>query len=116
MSTGKHILVVEDHFDSATVLALGLTRRGHVVSVARTATDALRLCSQHDFDLLLSDIGLPDVSGLELVRLVKREVPGVRAVAITARGTPADVDAAMAAGFDAHIAKPLTFQQVLSHI
>ncbi len=116
MSTGKHILVVEDHFDSATVLALGLTRCGHVVSVAGTATDALRLCGQHRFDLLLSDIGLPDVSGLKLVRLVKREFPGVRAVAITGRRAPADVDAAMAAGFDAHIAKPVTFQQVLAHV
>lgn len=116
MSSGKRILVVEDHMDSAAVLAMALTRRGHTVSVARTATDAMRLCRQGYFDLLLSDIGLPDYSGLELVRLVKRECPGVRAVAITGRGTPSDVGAAKAAGFDVHLAKPVTFQQVLAHV
>ena len=116
VTTAKRILVVEDSTATANVVAVALTRRGHNVSVAHTATDALRLCRQHCFDLLLSDIGLPDYSGLDLVRLVKRECPGVRAVAITGRGTPSDVGAAMAAGFDVHLAKPVTFQQVLAHV
>ena len=116
MGTGKRILVVEDHAASAEVLAIALARRGHDVAVARTALDAMRLCRGRNFDLLLSDVGLPDYSGLELVRFVKRECPGVRAVAITGHRAPSDVGAAMAAGFDAHLGKPVTFQQVLAHV
>jgi hypothetical protein len=107
---------VEDRADIVEVLATALTRRGHIVSVAMTAADALRLCRLHHFDLLLSDIGLPDGCGLDLVRLVKRACPGLKAVAITGCGTPSDADAAITAGFDVHLPKPVTFQQVLAHV
>ena len=116
MSMGKRVLVVEDHADSAELLSRVLVRHGHTVSVARTAADAMALCRAATFDVLLCDIGLPDLSGLELVQLVKRECPNLRAIAVSGYGMRGDVDAAIRAGFDAHLLKPVTVEQITNYL
>jgi two-component system CheB/CheR fusion protein len=110
------ILIVEDHFDSAEVLKKLLVHAGHDAVVARTVREALRLCRASRFSRLLCDIGLPDGSGLDLVRTVKRECPDIRAIALSGYAMERDVQAAMQAGFDAHLRKPVTTEQLLTSL
>src|SRR5687768_12353126 len=108
MSDPRRILIAEDDADSAGGLAGLLRLRGHYVEVAGTAADAIVLCRRSHFDVLLCDIGLPDASGNELVNIVKHECPGIRAVALSGYGMKAEIDQALASGFDAHLLKPVT--------
>jgi CheY-like chemotaxis protein len=100
------ILLVEDHADTATVLARLLRRDGHDVNTAATADDALAACDARNVDLLICDIGLPEHDGWELLPRV-RERHAVPAVALTGYGTPADVARSRAAGYDLHLTKPI---------
>jgi len=113
-SEALRILIVEDHADSAEVLRRLLVLDGHDVVVAGTVHDALRLSEVSHFTRLLCDIGLPDGSGLDLVRTLKRAHPELRAVALSGFAMQYDVEEAMQAGFDAHLAKPVTMQQLLT--
>ncbi len=78
-----NILLVEDHEDTRTVLSRLLDRCGHDVVQAENVTDALTLLGNFRFDVLLSDIGLPDGDGFGLVAEAKRRQP-LKAVALTA--------------------------------
>ena len=73
----RTILVVDDHRDTLRSMKLLLTRLGYHVLAAENMTDALRIATEEEFDILLSDIGLPDGSGLELIRRIRetRSVP-----------------------------------------
>ena len=115
-SEALRILIVEDHADSAEVLRRLLVLDGHDVVVAGTVHDALRLSEVSHFTRLLCDIGLPDGSGLDLVRTLKRAHPELRAVALSGFAMQHDVEEAMQAGFDAHLAKPVTMQQLLTSL
>src|SRR5439155_25257680 len=109
----RRILVVEDHRDTAEALVKLLTMRGHYLSVAGTLADAKRLCAEETFDLVLCDIGLPDGSGLDLAAIVKAHCPGAKVLALTGYGMPQEVREIQAAGFDAHLLKPITFDTLL---
>ena len=108
------ILIVEDHHDTAEALRKLLVTEGHQAMVAETVSDARRLCRTVPFSRLLCDIGLPDGSGLDLVRDVKRQLPDIRAVALSGYAMRQDVDDAMRAGFDAHLSKPVKMADLLS--
>jgi CheY-like chemotaxis protein len=110
------ILLVEDHRDTAEVVCKLLQYDGHVVDVAATLADGLRRCRASSYDVALCDIGLPDGSGLELARTLKRECPGTRFVALTAHGMPREVEAAATAGFDAHLLKPITVDALFAEL
>jgi CheY-like chemotaxis protein len=73
------LLVVEDHADTAVVLAKLLTGWGHSVTMATTAADALRLCLHDSFDIVISDLGLPDMTGYELMKQLKEKY-GVKGI------------------------------------
>ena len=110
------ILIVEDHHDTAEVLARLLIMRGDDVSVAGTFAEALRLVRQHKFRAALCDLGLPDGDGLDLVPVLRATSPGARLIALTAYSMPQDIQRAIAAGFDAYVAKPVTFQTLLCQL
>jgi CheY-like chemotaxis protein len=102
------ILVVEDHADSADLLARVLRGTGHEVRIAGTVADTLRLCDESGFDLLIADIGLPDGDGRALLRdLRQRGRRVIRAIATSGFVTPDDEARSRAAGFEAHLTKPL---------
>jgi signal transduction histidine kinase/ActR/RegA family two-component response regulator len=103
------ILLVEDNKDSLQQLALLLGWRLHVVRTAANLASALELGLAEEFDLLISDIELPDGSGLELMRELKdrRPVPGI---AISGFSTEDDIRMSKDAGFSEHLAKPIVFQ------
>jgi hypothetical protein len=109
---GVHILLVEDHLDTRTVLSRLLLHCGHEVSSAENVHDALQLLDHLRFDVLLSDIGLPDGDGLELVQEARRRQPLKQTVALTALGTADDKERGYRAGFDHYLTKPLDFARL----
>jgi two-component system CheB/CheR fusion protein len=106
MLDGVHILFVDDREEDADLYATLLSIRGARVTVALAASDALELSGRERFDVVVSDISLPDRTGYELLRALRER--GVRAPAIALTGWSGDRDRAEAfeAGFDEHCAKP----------
>lgn len=100
------ILLVEDHDDTRLVLARLLRRRGYDVEVARDAREARQLSGEKTFDLLISDIALPDGTGCELLKEFSAK-HGLRGIALSGFGTDADVAESKDAGFLAHLVKPI---------
>ncbi|HYO08498.1 MAG TPA: response regulator [Tepidisphaeraceae bacterium] len=106
---GAKILLVEDHNDTARVLTRLLNLSGYKVHCAGTFADALQLCAQQEFDLLISDVGLPDGSGYDLMREVINRRCASRGIAVSGYGTEADVQESLEAGFSEHLVKPVAF-------
>ncbi|MEO6876452.1 MAG: PAS domain S-box protein [Opitutaceae bacterium] len=100
------LLLVEDHETSRTVLTHLLSRRGHTVTTAATVQEALTCFGAAPFDAVISDLGLPDGSGLDLIREMQRQRP-VFAIALSGYGMEEDVRQAKEAGFAAHLVKPV---------
>ena len=109
------ILLVEDHVDSAEILTVLLEANGHEVLAVGTAGDALRACAAGTFDLLVSDIGLPDFDGWELLGRVRAHC-SVPAIALTAYSQPADVARSREAGFAEHLTKPVDFETLVAAV
>src|SRR4051794_8165824 len=98
--------VVENHQDTLDAIRMFLEAQGHKVESAIDMTSALQVAPGLKFDVLVSDIGLPDGDGWELLKKLKVQMPGVRAIAMSGYGMRADLDRSKAAGFGAHIIKP----------
>jgi signal transduction histidine kinase/CheY-like chemotaxis protein len=104
------ILLVEDHADSAAALGNLLRRRGHQVDLASDLRSALAAARANGFDLLISDIGLPDGSGAQLMSELRRT--GTRGIAISGFGMKTDIEASLASGFSQHLVKPLKLDEL----
>jgi two-component system, sensor histidine kinase len=102
-----HILIVEDSEDSRDALRILLELEGHHVTVACSGEEGVRMAAAAPPDWALIDIGLPDIDGYETARRIRREGRAVRLVALTGHNRPEDRQQALAAGFDAHVAKPV---------
>lgn len=111
----RRILLVEDHRDSADTLSQLLAYHDYEVSVARTVQEAIDVADQGVFDLLISDIRLPDGSGLDLMRRLQSNRP-IRGIAISGFGTEQDQRRSREAGYERHLTKPLDFNVLLSAI
>jgi CheY-like chemotaxis protein len=105
------VLLVDDHEDSVTLTRLMLERRGHKVVTAHSVRDAMACAAQTSFDLLVSDISLPDDSGLSLLRQIRARGPIV-AIALSGFGRDTDIARSKAAGFAEHLTKPVSFQRL----
>ena len=108
---GLRLLVVEDHEATRTVLSRLLTRSGHQVTMAGTIHEALLAFSAERFDAIISDLGLPDGSGLDLMREIQRQRP-VPGIALSGYGMEDDLRQTKEAGFIAHLVKPVNFDQL----
>ena|SRR5688572_16256616 len=102
------LLVVEDHEPTLAAVCLLLQRDGHSVFRASTVTDALAQAAQNECDLVISDLGLPDGSGFQLMSEIRRRYawPGI---ALSGYGMEADLRMSAESGFAAHLVKPLDF-------
>jgi CheY-like chemotaxis protein len=109
--TGPRVLVVDDHVDTCTGMKLMLERRGYRVTVAHTADQAVEETEREQFDLIVSDIGLPDRSGYELMKELGT-TKGLRGIALSGFGMETDVSRARAAGFSEHLTKPINFDRL----
>jgi CheY-like chemotaxis protein len=100
---------VEDHAPSRLSLGRLLEKRGYTVQTAGSIAQARAVLGKGDFDLLLSDVGLPDGNPYELMRDLAdhRGIPGV---ALSGYGMESDLQQSVAAGFSAHLIKPITAQ------
>jgi CheY-like chemotaxis protein len=98
--------VVENHQDTLEAIKMFLEAQGHAVEGAPDMKTALQHAPTTEFDVLISDIGLPDGDGWELVRKLREQIPGLKAIAMSGYGMRADLEKSKAAGFAAHLIKP----------
>jgi len=118
ISRRHRLLVVDDHADTCTGMKMMLERRGYDITVAYSAGAALEKTEQEDFDLLISDIGLPDRSGYELMSELRKS-KGLPGIALSGFGMETDVNKARDAGFSEHLTKPINFdrlEQAIRHL
>lgn len=115
------ILLVEDHADTARVLARIMTSEGYLVQIAGSIAEATAIYGEHPADCVVSDIGLPDGTGIELIEKLVRIRP-VRGIALSGYGMEHDMERSRQAGFDQHLTKPVhwprlqkALQQVLGN-
>jgi CheY-like chemotaxis protein len=108
------ILVVEDHQDTRQVLTHLLTHWGYDVYPAETLESGLNRLESEPFDVILSDIALPDGTGYALVSEARRRGKDVLAIALSGYNYPSDVKIAKLTGFDHHLSKPCDCGQLRS--
>ena len=105
MSTPLRILLIENHEATATFISLFLQRSGHQVTVLPDGQTALSRNDLANFDVILSDIGLPDVNGWDLMRQLRSRTRAY-AVAMSGFGGEADVQRSLVSGYQYHLVKP----------
>jgi len=104
------ILLVEDHVDGAEAFSQLLTEIGHAVRWAPDVTSALRFAKEDRFDLLISDLDLPDGSGLDLMRTLREEGSTLIGFTLSGYGQQQDIAQSREAGFAMHLTKPIEFK------
>ena len=109
------VLLVDDHADTVTSLKMLLEHRGFAVTVASTAGGAIELAAHVRFDVLVSDIGLPDRTGYDVVQEVHR-LQDIPAIAFSGYGAASDIERSRLAGFDRHFTKPVMFNRLIDAI
>jgi CheY-like chemotaxis protein len=105
------ILLVEDHQDTCTALEKLLIRRGHLVAATHNMRSAMETAARNQFDLLISDIALPDGNGAELMTYL-RAISGMRGIAISGFGMNGDIERSLEAGFAEHLIKPVKMENL----
>ena len=104
---GLRILLVDDHEDTRRILQALLQKRGHRVRTATTVATGVAALREEEFEVLISDIGLPDGSGHELMKQAREIQPSVRGVALSGFGMEEDLRRSEQAGFEIHLTKPI---------
>jgi DNA-binding response OmpR family regulator len=112
----SRILIVEDEARIASFVRKGLTANGFVVEIAADGTQAQRLLGARDFDLLILDLGLPDMDGFELLEELRRTDQRLPVVILTARGGIRDTVAGLEGGADDYLTKPFSFEELLARV
>lgn len=117
MSRGKvRILIIEDEIALARALRRGLTTHGYEVLVAHTGEESLELLGQQRPDLLLLDLGLPQMSGLEVCKRVREHSAVLPIIVLSVRNKERDKVQALDLGADDYVAKPFGMDEVLARI
>jgi DNA-binding response OmpR family regulator len=111
-----NILVVEDEIEMARLLARGLQEEAHEVMVAHDGSAALRLTENGGFDLVLLDVMLPGVSGLEVAKQLRHRGEQVPVLMLTARDALPDIVKGLDAGADDYLTKPFSFTELLARV
>ena len=112
----SRILVVEDEARIASFLRKGLTASGFVTEVAADGGQALRLLRSRGFDLLVLDLGLPDMDGFDLLDELRRTDQRLPVVILTARDSVGDTVAGLEGGADDYLTKPFSFEELLARV
>jgi signal transduction histidine kinase len=105
------ILLVDDHQDTCAALEKLLVRRGHLVAATHNVRSAMEAAVRNKFDLLISDIALPDGSGIDLMMQLRAisQIPGI---AISGFGNNGDIERSLQAGFSEHLIKPIKLEKL----
>lgn len=112
----RRVLIIEDNVDAATSLREVLELDGHTVAIAHRGRDGIELARSLHPDVVLCDIGLPEMSGHDVARTMRAdaELSHLTLIALTGYATPEDVTRALDAGFDAHLGKPPDLDRLAS--
>jgi len=112
------ILVVEDEVDSRDILSLVLEKEGADVTAVTSAKEALEAFTNSDFDLMISDIGMPEVDGYTLMKQIRNLPQGknIQAIALTAYAGDVNKQHSIDAGYQKHLAKPININELISII
>lgn len=111
-----HVLIVEDEPEMARLLSRGLEEEQFQVSVARDGRSALEMSSSRPFDVILLDVMVPKMSGLEVARQLRRREYQTPVLMLTARDSLPDIVSGLDAGADDYLTKPFSFQELLARI
>ena len=103
---GFKILLVDDHQDTCAALEKLLIHRGHLVAATHDVRSAVEAAARSKFDLLISDIALPDGTGMDLMMQV-RAISNIPGIAISGFGNNGDIERSLEAGFSEHLIKPV---------
>jgi PAS domain S-box-containing protein len=109
------VLLVDDHEDTLRIMARLLRGLGCTVTTANAVATALKAAERGEFDLLISDIGLPDGSGLDIMRRLKARY-NIRGIALSGFGMDKDLLRSQEAGFEQHLTKPVNVQSLRAAI
>jgi len=115
MTAPPRILLVDDEVSIQRAVAPLLRSRGYTVDVAATGTDAVKIFADHPPDLIVLDLGLPDIEGTEVCRRV-RQSSSLPIIILSARGREADKVAALDLGADDYVTKPFGPEELLARI
>jgi signal transduction histidine kinase len=108
---GLKILLVDDHQDTCAALEKLLVRRGHLVAATHNVRSAMEASVRNKFDLLISDIALPDGSGMDLMKQL-RAISKIPGIAISGFGNNGDIERSLQAGFSEHLIKPIKLENL----
>jgi DNA-binding response OmpR family regulator len=114
--TVARVLLAEDDAGIREPLARALEREGYAVDAVEDGTSAARLGAEHEYDLLVLDVGLPGLDGLEVCRQVRREHPTVPILLLTAQDGELDAVAGLDAGADDYVTKPFRLAELLARV
>ena len=114
----KHILIVEDEEDVQELLRYNLTREGFTVKAAMRGEDGLKAVAQKRPDLILLDLLLPGMDGLEVCRQLKNDpkTAGIPILIVTAKSEESEVVAGLAVGADDYVTKPFSMKVLISRV
>jgi DNA-binding response OmpR family regulator len=112
----KRILIIEDEDRISSFLQKGLRSNGYSTSVARTGEEALTLAHTGEFDLMVLDLGLPDIDGFEVLQRLRSRDRSVPVVVLTARDAVPDRVSGLEGGADDYVTKPFSFEELLARI
>jgi len=110
------ILVVDDESYVRDLLMRVLTRRGHAVDVAADGESALELMTEHQYDLVLTDVVMPGIDGFDLLRRVKATYPGVTVIVLTGYARKQSISDFLLYGADEYLSKPFQVQALLDSV
>ena len=110
------ILLVEDHGVTAELMQMVLTEEGHTIEAAGDVATGLQIAGQRRFDLLISDLGLPDGSGHDLLRGLRSQGLDLPAIALSGYGQEEDIQRSHEAGFTTHLTKPASRESLVEAI
>lgn len=110
VTRAKRILIVDDNNDAADSLAFVLGLDGHQTEAVYSSRSALERAADWQPDVILLDIGLPEMNGYEVATHLRKNLESVRLIALTGYGTANDVQRAYSSGFDGHVIKPVDFE------
>ncbi|HEX8237020.1 MAG TPA: response regulator [Abditibacteriaceae bacterium] len=116
--SGVRVLVVDDHADMLSMMELMMVRQCYIVDTANSGRKALDVVVELCPHVVISDIGMPDMDGLEMMRAMRDDnrVPPFKSIALTGFGLPRDQAEAREAGYDVCLTKPVDFSKLFECI